>query len=185
MSASRRELDRVQNREIPCIFPWNREFDVGDGFARDCPLSQTVRVSPRFQVEALKPRRFPGFPGPIPNRRPPRRRWLRRERSRRLYCRPLRFGLRGLAWVSRCRAAASAPARRSAGPGSGSGGARSVRQAGAPLGFEAVELGAGLGRLRLLGVDFRRQRGYSSPGCPVKTFSSRAPFIPASRFLIR
>src|SRR5258707_14346032 len=66
-----------------------------------------------------------------------------------------------------------------------SGGARSVRQAGAPLGFEAVELGAGLGRLRLLGVDFRRQRGYVLARLPVKTFSSCAPFIAASRFLIR
>src|SRR4029077_16345230 len=55
--------------------------------------------------------------------------------------------------------APSPPARGSPGPGSGSGDARSGRQAGAPLGFEPVELGAGLGRLRLLGVDFRRQRG--------------------------
>jgi hypothetical protein len=43
-----RHADRVdgrQNVEIPCIFPWNREFGRGDGFARDCSLRHPVSLS--------------------------------------------------------------------------------------------------------------------------------------------
>ena len=86
------------------------------GRREDCPLSQPVRVSPRSPVEALKPRRFPGFTVPIPNRRPPGRRWFRRKRSRRLYCRHLRFGLSGLAGSADAGAARAGSPHRTARP---------------------------------------------------------------------
>jgi hypothetical protein len=42
MSASRIGPDRLQNRGIPCIFPWNSEFDGGDRFAQDWFLRQLI-----------------------------------------------------------------------------------------------------------------------------------------------
>ena len=35
-------LSLLHNSGIPCIFPPNREFAFGDGFARDCPLQRRV-----------------------------------------------------------------------------------------------------------------------------------------------
>jgi hypothetical protein len=56
--------------------------------------SQPVRVCRRSPVEALKPRRFPGFPVPIPNRRPRWQRCFGVIAPRRLCSRHLWFGLR-------------------------------------------------------------------------------------------
>jgi hypothetical protein len=95
------------------------------------PASQTG-CSGVLRARGAQSGGFPASTGPIPNQRPPGPGCFSYERRRRLCCRDFRFGLRGLASVSRCRAAASAPPRRSAGPGSGSGGARSAPAADVP-----------------------------------------------------
>src|SRR6266536_2081623 len=55
--------------KFPVLFPDSRETVFGDGFARDCLLSQPVRVSRYSPVESLKPGRFPGLSGLKPNQR--------------------------------------------------------------------------------------------------------------------
>src|SRR5260221_4732012 len=91
--------------------------------------SECLRVLP---VEALKPRRFPGFPVPIPNRRPRWRRCFGVESSCCLYCRHLRFGLSGLAWVSPLFYSASLFAQAHAGSDQRAAGSRSPRRTAQP-----------------------------------------------------
>src|SRR6266496_2489265 len=79
--------------KFPVLFPDSRETVFGDGFARDCLLSQPVRVSRYSPVESLKPGRFPGLSGLKPNQRRSLAARFRRERACGLHSGIGRFGL--------------------------------------------------------------------------------------------
>jgi hypothetical protein len=81
-------------RVEPADFPEKQEFDSAIRRFESSRPSQPVRVCRRSPVEALKPRRFPGFPVPIPNRRPRWQRCFGVIAPRRLCSRHLWFGLR-------------------------------------------------------------------------------------------
>src|SRR6266542_6237716 len=99
--------------KFPVLFPDSRETVFGDGFARDCLLSQPVRVSRYSPAHAVKRRRFP--PSRTQNRTgdgPWRRRTGANGRVVSIRDLAVRFGVGS---VSGGPAAASVPPTRSEG----------------------------------------------------------------------